>query len=156
MIENSNTNLIWDYPTPYMLPITVKSTDIDGLGHANNACYVQWCELCAWGHSETLGLNVADYQSMDRGVAIHRASYNYFLPSFRGDKLVVGTWLTHCDRKLRLERSFQIIDAKAGTTVLRAHWLLICTTLSTGKATRFPDRFLQVYGEAIIPGNKAV
>lgn len=144
----------WDQPTPHILPITVSATDIDGLGHANNACYVQWCELCAWQHSALLGLAVTDYQALDRGVAIHKASYQYFLPSFAGDTLLVATWLTGCDGKLRLERSFQILDQASGATVLRGHWLLICTTLSTGKATRFPERFLEVYGGAVIPVKK--
>lgn len=33
---------------------------------------------------------------------------------------------------------------------MRGHWQLICTTLATGKATRFPARFLEVYGGAVI------
>lgn len=141
----------WDYPDPHLMPIVVSPADIDGLGHANNACYVQWCEQCAWQHSEALGLSVADYQALDRGVAIHKASYQYFLPGLEGDALVVATWLTACDRKLRLERSFQVVDTRSQATVMRGHWMLVCTTLSTGKATRFPARFLEVYGGAVIP-----
>lgn len=140
----------WDYPNPHTMPITVSSSEIDGLGHANNACYVQWCEQCAWQHSDKLGLNIKDYQALDRGVAIHKAAYQYFRPSFENDQLLVGTWLTGCDRKLRLERSFQVMDQKSGDTVMRGHWMLVCTTLSSGKATRFPARFLEIYGDAVI------
>jgi acyl-CoA thioester hydrolase len=138
----------WDHPAPFIKSIIVQPADIDGLGHANNACYVQWCEQCAWEHSAQLGLSVTDYQKLDRGVAIHKADYHYFLPSLEGADLLVGTWLTACDRKLRLERRFQIIDPELKATVLRGNWLLICTTLSTGKATRFPPQFLQIYGDA--------
>ena len=145
----------WDYLAPYIMPISVQSTDIDGLGHANNACYVKWCELCAWQHSEQLGLSVKDYQTLDRGVAIHKASYQYFMPSFEGDTLLIGTWLTSCDQKLRLERRFQILEQTSGSLVLRGHWMLVCTTLSTGKATRFPPRFLEVYGAAVISDAKS-
>ena len=142
----------WDYPNPFTWDLTVNPADIDGMGHANNACYVVWCENCAWKHSESLGLSVLDYQRLDRGVAIHKASYEYFLPSFEHDQLIIATWLTHWDRKLRLERRFQVINAKSGETVMRGHWALICTALSTGKATRFPAEFIAVYGNAVIDG----
>lgn len=138
----------WDHPAPYIKAITVQPADIDGLGHANNACYVRWCELCAWEHSAYLGLRVDDYQALDRGLAIHKANYHYFLPGLEGANLLVGTWLTDCDRKLRLERRFQIIDPAQAATLLRGQWSLICTTISTGKATRFPKPFLDIYGSA--------
>ncbi len=85
-----------------------------------------------------------------RGVSIHRANYEYLLPSFENDDLTIATWLTGCDRKLRLERSFQIVNTITEQTVLRGHWLLICTALSTGKAVRLPQEFLQAYGGAVI------
>jgi acyl-CoA thioester hydrolase len=140
----------WDYPSPYQLEISVKESDIDGMGHANNACYVVWCEQVAWSHSQSLGLSVEDYQQLDRGVAINKAQYEYFLPTFKDDKLIASTWLTACDRKLRLERCFQITNARTGQTVLRGQWQLIGVTLSSGKATRFPEKFIEIYGGAVV------
>ena len=120
------------------------------MGHANNACYVIWCEQCAWNHSGFLGLNIADYQRLDRGVAIRRASYEYFLPSFEDEDLLIGTWLTDCDGKFRLERRFQMINVKTGQTVQRGHWELICVTLSSGRVTKFPEEFIERYGNAVV------
>lgn len=140
----------WDYPEPHILAKRIDAGDIDGMGHANNACYVVWCEDCAWHHSQELGLSVTDYQRLDRGVAIHKASYDYYLPAFEGEELLIGTWLTACDGKLRLERRFQMINPATGQTIQRGHWQLICMTLSSGRATRFPQEFLEVYGGAII------
>lgn len=142
--------LNWDYPNPHTYDVTVSANDIDGMGHANNACYVIWCEQCAWNHSESLGLSVLDYQRLDRGVAINKASYEYFLPSFENEKLLVGTWLTACDNKLRLERRFQMINPETEKTVLRGHWLLICMSLKTGRAAKFPQEFIDIYGGAIV------
>lgn len=140
----------WDYPNPHTLPVRITAADIDGMGHANNACYVVWCEDCAWHHSQELGLTVVDYQRLDRGVAIHKASYDYYLPTFEGEELLIGTWLTACDGKLRLERRFQMINPATGQTIQRGHWQLICVTLSNGKASRFPPEFLELYGSAVI------
>ena len=145
----------WDYSNPYTLEITVQPSDIDGMGHTNNACYVVWCEQCAWKHSESLGLSVLDYQKLDRGVAINKADYDYVIPSFDSDKLVVGTWLTDCDNKLRLERRFQVVNSTTGKTILRGRWRLICVALSSGKAARFPKEFIQIYGGAVLKNGNA-
>jgi len=144
------TQFDWDYPTPHINTRQITASDIDGMGHANNACYVIWCEQCAWSHSGSLGLTIQDYERLDRGVAIRAASYEYCLPSFEHDELLIGTWLTACDGKLRLERRFQMINSRTGKTVLRGQWQLICVVLSSGRATRLPREFIRSYGEAVI------
>ena len=96
---------------------------------------------------------MADYQRLDRGVAIHKASYEYFLPTFENEELLIATWLTACDGKLRLERRFQMISLSTGLTVLRGHWQLICVALSSGKASRLPREFIENYGNAVIDIN---
>lgn len=140
----------WDYPRPFTREIIVEESDIDGLGHTNNASYVIWCEQCAWQHSESLGLSVADYQKLDRGVAIHHAEYDYRLPTFASDRLIVGTWLVHCDGKLRLERRFQIVRLDNGATVLRGRWNVVSVVLSTGRTTRLPRQFVDTYSSAVV------
>lgn len=140
----------WDLPDPFILPVTVQSSDIDGLGHANNAAYVVWCERCAWRHSESLGLSVQDYQRLDRGVAIREANYIYLRPARAGDQLAVGTWLVSCDGKVRLERRFQVINLQTRAILLRGLWQLVSVTLSSGKATRLPEEFVRAYTAALV------
>jgi acyl-CoA thioester hydrolase len=144
----------WDYPAPHCNELLVGDHDIDGMGHTNNACYISWCEQVAWSHSAELGLTIADYQQLDRGVAIRQASYDYYLPSFSGDKLLIGTWLTHCDGKLRLQRRFQLIKPASGQTILRGCWDLVGIRVSTGKPSRFPEEFLRCYGAAVVDSKK--
>lgn len=146
--------LSWDYPGPHLRSIRIVKADIDGMGHANNACYVVWCEQCAWRHSESLGLSVKNYQSLDRGVAIRKASYEYFLPAFENEDLLIATWLTAYDGKFRLERRFQMINVTTGKTVQRGHWELICVTLSSGKVTKFPTEFMESYGNAVVSAER--
>ena len=140
----------WDYSGPHVHSIRIKKSDIDGMGHANNACYVIWCEQSAWNHSKFLGLGIKDYQRLNRGVAIRKASYEYFLPSFENEDLLIATWLTACDGKFRIERRFQMINLATGQTVQRGHWELICVTLSSGKVTKFPNEFTERYGNAVV------
>lgn len=141
----------WKYPKPFTYNLLVSKSDIDGLNHTNNACYINWCESAAWQHSSALGLDITDYQRLDKGMALHKAEYEYYLPSHVGEELVVATWLVNSDKKLRLERQFQINNFITGDCIMRGKWWLICVTLSTGKATRFPEEFLACYSNHPFP-----
>ena len=140
----------WDYPDPFVGSVVVDNADIDGLGHANNAAYVTWCETVAWQHSESLGLTVADYQETGKGMAISSASYEYHAACFESDELLLATWLTSNDRRLRMERRFQFRRKIDEVCVFRGCWQLICLNLRTGAPSRIPVLFNEVYGPAII------
>ncbi|MEO8102175.1 MAG: thioesterase family protein [Betaproteobacteria bacterium] len=140
--------MAWDTPRPFTLPVVPLAGDIDGLNHTNNGVYVRWCEQIGWAHSEQLGLCVADYQRLDRAMAIRRAEYDYLLPTQPGDQLTLGTWLFPGDGKLTLERRFQLIRDRDLTTVLRGRWQLICIELSSGRARRMPVEFREAYLQA--------
>ena len=140
----------WDWPAPFVLELAPAEADIDGLGHTNNAVYVQWCERVGWAHSEALGLGLADYRRLDRAMAIREGHYDYLLPSFQGEALVLGTWLTANDGKLSMERRFQLRRASDGQTLLRGRWALVCIEISSGRPRRMPAEFLAVYPAAVV------
>jgi acyl-CoA thioester hydrolase len=135
----------WDYPNPFTLPVVPQADDIDGLNHTNNGAYVRWCETIAWAHSEKLGLHLADYQRLDRAMAISRGEYDYLLPTQLNDQLTLATWLFAGDGKLTLERRFQLIRTQDEATVLRGRWELVCIEISSGKVRRMPPEFMQAY-----------
>jgi acyl-CoA thioester hydrolase len=135
----------WDYPDPFTLPLAPGADDIDGLNHANNGTYVRWCEQIGWAHSEKMGLGVADYQRLDRAMAIRRAEYDYLLPTQLGDRLTLATWLFAGDGKLTLERRFQLVRDGDQATVLRGRWELVCIEIRSGRARRMPPEFIQAY-----------
>ncbi len=91
--------MVWDCAHPFTLPALPRADDIDGVNHTNNAVYVQWCEKIGWAHSEALGLSLADYQRLDRAMAIRRGEYDYLLPTALHDELTLATWLTASDGK---------------------------------------------------------
>jgi acyl-CoA thioester hydrolase len=137
--------LDWDYPNPFTVPRAPQAADIDGLNHTNNAVYVRWCEQAGWAHSEALGLALADYQRLDRAMAIRRGEYDYILPTVQDEALVLGTWLVAGDGKLAMERRFQLIRERDGATVLRGRWDLVCIELSSGRPRRMPQEFVDAY-----------
>ena len=135
----------WDFPKPFTRPVTPGPQDIDGLKHTNNAVYVQWCEQTGWEHSEALGLSLADWQHLDRAMAIRRADYDYLLPTLLGEALTLATWLTASDGKLTMERRFQLVRDRDRATVMRARWELVCIEIASGRARRMPAAFCAIY-----------
>lgn len=142
--------MAWDLPQPFTLPVRPLAEHIDGLQHTNNAVYVQWCEQVAWAHSEALGLSLADYQRLDRAMAIRQGVYDYLLPTLLGQGLTLATWLTASDGKLTMERRFQLRRDSDGATVLRGRWELVCIELSTGRPRRMPEAFCNIYLAAMV------
>lgn len=124
--------------------VTVGEEDIDGLNHANNSCYVKWCEQAAWAHSDTLGINLNDYQALDRAMAIRHADYDYILSTYKGDELCITTWLEPVSN-LKMKRLFQVTEQRNGKLVLSATWDLVCIEISSGKPKRLPKEFIVAY-----------
>lgn len=82
-------------------------------------------------------------------MAIREGHYDYLLPSFEGEALVLGTWLTASDGKLTMERRFQLKRVSDGQTLVRGRWALVCIEISSGKPRRMPAEFLGIYEGAL-------
>lgn len=141
---------IWDHPQPFTLSTRVGTEDIDGLQHTNNTVYVKWCEQVAWAHSVALGLDLEAYRRLDRAMAITHSEYDYLQASREGDELVAGTWITGWDRKLSMERRFQILRPGDGVTLLRGMMRFVCIEISSGRPRRMPPEFIAGYGPAVL------
>ncbi|QIB65820.1 acyl-CoA thioesterase [Kineobactrum salinum] len=140
---------LWDYPQPFTLATRVSPEDIDGLQHTNNTVYVKWCEQVAWAHSVALGLDLDSYRALDRAMAITRSEFDYLQASRAGDELVAGTWIEAWDRRLTMQRRFQILRAADGATVLRGLMYFVCIEISSGRPRRMPQAFIDGYGPAV-------
>lgn len=139
----------WDREKPYTHALVVDGSDIDELGHVNNAAYVRWLERCAWRHSESLGLGVAEYKTLDRAMVVLRHEIDYLAAAYLDDEVMVATWIVESDNKLRLTRHFQILRLSDQTLLLRARSNFVCIELSSGRARRMPAVFVETYGKAI-------
>lgn len=135
----------YDGPETFYHSVLVADEHIDTLGHCNNNVYSQWCESTAWLHCSELGLAAADYQHLQRAMAIQQARYDYMAPSFSGDRLRIATCLTGTDGRITLQRSFEISNENSGDTVFRGCWDLVCINLSTHKPCRMPKEFKDGY-----------
>lgn len=141
----------WDRPRPYVLPLRVQPGDIDEFAHVNNAVYVQWMEQCAWQHSKHLGLGFAEYQALDRGMAVLRHEIDYLASAYADEALEMATWIVSSDQRLKMDRLFQLVRVADGVTLLRARTTFVCIELSTGRPKRMPPEFIKGYGAVMQP-----
>ncbi|WP_238946751.1 acyl-CoA thioesterase [Seongchinamella unica] len=146
----SRGDISWDYPQPYTLDVRVSTENIDGLQHTNNTVYVQWCEQVAWAHSVSLGLDLDAYRKLDRAMAITHSQYHYLQASREGDEITAATWIVNWDRRLTMQRRFQLVRVSDGVTLLRGAMRFACIEISSGRPRRMPPEFLDGYGEAVL------
>lgn len=145
----------WKYPQPFINEWQVSSEQIDHYQHANNVAYVSQIEITSWAHSNQLGLDIAQYQELDRGMAISRHEINYLAAAYLHDQIDCATWIVECDSRLKLSREFQFIRRSDQQTLLTAKTEFVCIALSTGKPKRMPKLFADIYGQAALSKAKS-
>ena len=140
----------WQYPQPFTSLWTVTAEQIDHYQHANNVAYVRQLEITAWAHSKQLGLDIEQYQNLDRGMAISRHEINYLAAAYIHDSIDCATWIVECDGRLKLAREFQFIRRSDQRTLLTARTEFVCIALSTGNPKRMPKVFGDTYSQAVL------
>ena len=97
----------WDYKNPHVLEFQVLKENIDVLGHVNNKVYLEWCELVSWDHSKSLGVTPKIYKELRCACVVVKNKIEYLGSLFEDDSIVISTWITDTDSKLKLSRLFQ-------------------------------------------------
>ena len=135
----------WDYKNPHVLKFKIFKENIDVLGHVNNKVYLDWCELVSWDHSKSLGVTPITYQELRCACVVVKNKIEYLGSLFENDSVVISTWITETDSKLKLSRLFQVIRVKDNKTVFRSNVDYVCINLDTYRPTRIPDLFKEAY-----------
>lgn len=137
--------IIWDWPRPFVYETKVEPQHIDDFQHTNNVVYLTWMAKAAWEHSKALGLDFAMYAQLNRGMVVRRHELEYLAASHEGQRVLIGTWITANDHKVRLRRRFQMVNVETGETLLRGLTDFVCINIQTGRATRMPPKFVEAY-----------
>ncbi|MDF1686511.1 MAG: acyl-CoA thioester hydrolase [Parvibaculaceae bacterium] len=139
------TAIDWDYPNPFIVEVSVKPQHIDEFQHTNNVVYLTWMAHAAWRHSIELGLDFEAYKKFGKGMVVRHHDMDYVAPSFLDETIWIATWITQNDKRLRLRRRFQMVNAHTGKTLLRGSSDFVCINIDSGKATRMPKEFINAY-----------
>ena len=141
----SEADMQWDLSSPHLYRMVVEQADIDQMGHANNAAYVQWLERVAWDHTHAVGLSWDIYKQLNRGFVARHTEIEYLAPAMVGDRLHLATWIVENDQRISMIRRYQIIRESDGQTLVRAKTRWICVAIDSGKPRRMPPEFANSY-----------
>ncbi|HMI41635.1 MAG TPA: acyl-CoA thioesterase [Sphingomicrobium sp.] len=118
----------------FELPIIAGDTDIDELGHVNNAVWVQWIQQVAVAHWEA----VADAAHVDAYFwVIVRHEIDYLRAAFAGDKMIARTWVGEAPKGARFDRHMEFLGGDGKVRVrARTQWAII--DKASGRPIRVP------------------
>ncbi len=142
-------NELWDHPAPFFIEVTATPADVDSFGHVNNVVYIRWLESCAWAHSAAVGLAETRCLETARGMAVRTINVDYLAACYAGDCISVGNWISANDGKLRVTRTYQLLNTTTGVTVMRGNVDFVCMNLTRGRPVRMPVEFRQAYRATI-------
>ena len=116
---------------------TVSREDIDDLGHAGNYHYVRWMQHAAIAHSTANGWPPGRYDELGSGWVVRSHQITYLKPAFRGDKLVIRTWVANMRPATSLRR--YEICLNTGEVLARAETDWAFVNYAKQKAVRIPQ-----------------
>ncbi|MBR4751183.1 MAG: acyl-CoA thioesterase [Thermoguttaceae bacterium] len=78
--------------------VEVTDENLDVWNHTNNVCYVQWMQDVAVEHSVVLGWDSRRYLDSGAIWVVRSHKIDYRKSTYKGDKLLVQTWIAEMKR----------------------------------------------------------
>lgn len=102
-----------DHPFRFCLPVQIRFSDIDMLGHLNNNVYLTFMDLAKIEYF--CAVNGAPVSVHDLCMVVVNVNCDFVSPTFLGDSIEVWTRTTHIgERSVRLEQ--RLVDRNTGET----------------------------------------
>ena len=118
--------------TPFTRNFTASPSDIDALGHVNNAVWVKWIQEMATSHWQAVAApkHIAAYHWV---VTRHEIDYRGNIAA--GESVTARSWIESAPKGAQFDRRVDFADAK-GKVIVRANttWAMIDTI--TGRLAR--------------------
>lgn len=111
---------------------TVTADAIDMNGHVNNQEYVRWMQEIATAHSHEQGWPIARYLAEGTTWVIRSHYIEYVRPAFRGDELLVATWVAGMQAQTS-PRKYRFLRARDRKTVVEAETLWVYCDATNGR-----------------------
>ncbi len=131
-------------PRSFTARLRVRYSDVDVLGHVNNAVYLSYAMDAAFQHAESVGFTVEHMRSLGGVFVVRRTEIDYRRPAKPGDELLVTTTLTQMQGS-RANRATLMVDSASGKTVATASTDYIWVS-NSGRPARIPSEAFTIFG----------
>jgi len=125
----------------YIHSLTVRFSDVDMLGHTNNASYFSFMEEARIFYLKKLGYDAKDYQSRCPIILVE-ASCRYKAPSFVGDTLDIHLWVSEMKEK-SFTMDYEIKDQKTQKLIALAKSTQVTYDYANKKVISMPSDLKQ-------------
>ena len=126
------------------LPIQIRFSDIDSLGHINNNVYCSYYDLGKTDYFESLK---AENVSWTEGlIVLARMETDFFLPVFYRDNVVVDTKIIHLGNKSGTFLQ-QIRKVDTGEIMSRSKSVFVAFNAKTGQSMEIPPEWRKAISE---------
>ena len=120
---------------PFTLSITPKPTDIDELGHVNNAVWVRWIQDMATAHWEA----VAAPEHLEKYIwMVTRHEIDYRGNVKLGEAVTGRTWIESTPKGARFDRRVDFVDS-SGKVIVDANSTWAMIDRESGRLARIRD-----------------
>ncbi|MEJ2290832.1 MAG: thioesterase family protein [Deinococcales bacterium] len=131
-------------PRRLTIELEVQDTDLDELGHVNNAHYLRYAEQAARAHSAARGFPLEAYIELGALPVVRRHEIRYRRPARPGDRLAVTTELRRLDSR-RAVRHTDIRRADDGALLAEADTEWVWIDAERGRPVRVPQDVLDAF-----------
>ena len=118
--------------TPFTLTFTAAPSDIDELGHVNNAVWVRWIQDMATSHWQAVAApeHIAAFYWV---VTRHEIDYRGNISA--GESVTGRTWIESQPKGAQFDRRVDFVDA-GGKVIVRANTTWAMLDKATGRLAR--------------------
>lgn len=120
----------------------VTRDHIDVLGHVGNLVFLDWLLDAAQAHSTCVGLSWERYRELGGVFVVRRHEFDYLMPAYEGDELLIRTWIEHTTRATST-RAYEIMRETAPVVRGRTQWAFV--SLDSGRPCRIPAPVLAAF-----------
>ena len=129
----------------FELPLTAALEHIDELGHVNNAVWVQWIQLIAVAHWDSVAAR--DHRDAYYWVVV-RHEIDYLRAAREGDRITARTWVGDAPQGARFDRFVEFVGPDGKLCVRsRTEWAIIDKAL--GRPVRVPAEVVAPFRTAV-------
>ncbi|HCI58069.1 MAG: acyl-CoA thioesterase [Bacteroidetes bacterium] len=120
-------------------PIQIRFSDIDWMGHVNNAVYLSYIEKARIDFSERLPLNI---NWRETGFILAQTQINYRHPALLNDNISVRTWCTRVGTK-SFDLGFEVFKTTDNNKIILADGLtvLVCYNYRLSVSENLPKEW---------------
>lgn len=128
----------------YVMPLRVRTYEMDQLGHVNNAVYLNYMEQAATEHAEELGFGKERVMALGGLFVVRQHEILYMGSAVAGDDLEVTTWPEQLTGP-RAIRCYLIHNVATGKRLVAARTLWVWVDARTGRPRPLPREMLDAF-----------